>query len=172
MDSAGQLDSRCPLGRCGRVVAASDNNALAGGAASLALGGPWPGGSVSLLGQQDGCFLAALQVVGQGERAGEEMSDQLPLDKDSQIIQHLGFPPTSSLLPQRCSLLPEPCLEEGLPWVAQARTGQALKGKGFQKHQNSKEKGVGAVSSQHLLGASTLIPASSISVPPIVSLSL
>lgn len=92
------------------------------------------------------------------------MSDQLPLDKDSQIIQHLGFPPTSSLLPQRCSLLPEPCLEEGLPWVAQARTRQALKGEGFQKHQNSKEKGGGAVSSQHLLGASTVIPASSISV--------
>ena len=100
-------------GRRGRVVAASDSTALAGGAASLALGGPWPRGSVSLLGQQDGCFLAPLQVVGQGERVGEKMSDQLPLD-NSQIIQHLGFPPTSSLLPQRCSLLPEPCLEEGV----------------------------------------------------------
>lgn len=97
------------------MVAASDSTALADGAASLALGGPWPRGSVSLLGQQDGCFLASLQVVGQGKRAGEEkMSDQLPLDNNSQIIQHLGFPATSSLLPQRCSLLPEPCLEEGV----------------------------------------------------------
>ena len=56
-----------------------------------------------------------------------------------------GFLPHSAFCPKDAVYFLSPVWKRGLPWVAQARTRQALKGKGFQKHQNSKEKRVGAI---------------------------
>lgn len=85
--------------------------------------GSWPRGCLSLLGQQEGCFLAP--SVG-GWRGEGNMSGQQPLDNDSWIISIWGILAGPAFRPGDTALFLSPVWEWGFLWVVQEGSGQAL----------------------------------------------
>lgn len=138
MDSAGQLDSVPNQAGVGGG-SCSDSTALAGGAASLALGGPWPGLCVTTWSAR-WLFSCSSAGGGAGERAGEKMSDQLPLDNNSQIIQHLGFLPHPAFCPKDAVCFLSLVWKRGCPELHRQGLDRPLRGKVFQKTPELEER--------------------------------
>lgn len=85
-------------------------------------------------------FLLLCRWWGGGEGGEEKMSDQLPLVKDSQIIQHLGFPPTSAFCPKDAVCFLSPVWKRGCPGLHRKGLDTPLRGKVFKSTITRKRK--------------------------------